>query len=308
MRRRLVPMLLLVVSAAVACNPAPAGPTGPDAPDQVTPDDAIKATGARSAADAFVQAYASDTTSSVGALQALAGTALLKSWVHWLSVQNREFPGAITGNVSNDQIGPAAPFAVTTVPGSDAILRQVDVRATVTFTLRPDTGQPFSAIRSLDGPMRLILDPSGGWKVLDFTRDGIPLSREFEIVQGGTASDRGVHMTMAAFFSAPYWEFGLVVSSDATLGVVRKSTTLLDANGKLVASAQAVTSSIERIPAGSAVEGIVTFAPQASATGLTLRVVLKGKAGSSVVEFPLGNLIHPVALTNPTSPAPSPAG
>ena len=191
MRIRLAAALLVVATFVVACSPSPTGPTGPAAPDQVTPDDAVKAAGARATAAAFVRAYASDTGADPRTLARLVDGKRLQRWVHWLGVQDREFPGTISGAVENDQIGPAAPFELSSVPGSGALLRDVDVQATVTFSFQPDDGKTITLSRSLDGPMRLLYDDvRGTWSVLDFTRDGIPLSQTFEIVAGSAEASR----------------------------------------------------------------------------------------------------------------------
>ena len=306
MRRRLVLLFVLAAAAGgTSCSSHEVGPTAPGGPDQVTPDDAVKATGARAAAHAFVDAYAAATGPDSASLRTLAGTDLLRGWVHWLDVQNREFPGTITGSVSTNQIGPAAPFSVSSVPGSEAILRQVEVAATVTFSFDPSAGSPVTVTRSLDGPMRLILDPKSGWKVLDFTRDGIPLSREFQVVNGATASKDGLRIEVVSFLSVPYWEFGLVVTDRTSVSVASKKTALVDANGSIVAAARAVTSSLDPVAAGSPVEGIVTFPAQASADGLTLRLVLRVPgAGVTALDIPLKGLIDPVPIST-SSPTPS---
>jgi len=306
--RSLSALLLVVALAGVACRASGSGPTGPVVPAEVTPDDAVKAAGARAAAEAFVRAYAADTGTAVGSLEALAGTPLVKSWVHWLSVQNREFPGTISGAVTNDQIGPAAPFAVKNIAGSDTILRQVDVRATVTFALHPAVGQEQQAIRSLDGPMRLIQSPDGTWKILDFTRDGVLLTQEFEMVQGAPVTHGAVRIAIGAFLSAPYWQFGLEVTSRGAVSFARADTELLDANGSRVSAARAVTGSLTSVQPSGMVEGMVTFPAQPSAKGLTLHVVVRGPAGPIGFSFPLGSLIHPLPIAGSATPSASPSG
>ena len=307
MRGRLTPALVIIALVAAACGPSISGPNQPAGPDQVTPDDAVKAAGARAAARAFVHAYAADTGNRTVALDQLAGTDRLKRWVHWLGVQNDQFPGTISGSVEGDEIGPAAPFAVSSVPGSETILREVDVQATVTFSLRPATGTPVSVSRSLDGPMRLIFDEKdGSWKVLDFTRDGIPFSQSFEIIKHASATLGGTEVTIDSFVSVPYWEFFLRVTSAGPGGFARSGAELLDADGRRVASANEITSSLEHISGGGPVEGIVTFPIQANADGLTLRLRLHGLSDDEVFEFVLSGIIHPIAATT-SSPSPQAA-
>jgi hypothetical protein len=308
MRGRLAPALLTLALVAAACGPSISGPNQPAAPEQVTPDDAVKAAGARAAASAFVHAYATDTGADVSSLQQLVSTDRLARWVHWLGVQNDQFPGTISGSVQRDEIGPAAPFAVSSVPGSETILRQVDVHATVTFSLRPTTGTPVSVSRSLDGPMRLIFDEKdGSWKVLDFTRDGIPFSQSFEIVKKATATLGGTEVTIDSFVSVPYWEFFLRVRTDGPVGLTPSAAVLLTADGRRVASANEVTSSLQHISGAHPVEGIVTFPIQPNADGLTLRLRLHGLSGDQVFEFVLSGIIHPIPVMA-SSPSPSAAG
>ena len=307
MRQRLVSALFVVALAAVACSPSPSGPSGPAAPDQVTPDDAVKATGARAVAAAFVRANADDTGAHPTALARLVDGNRLKRWVHWLGVQDREFPGTISGVVQSNRIGPAAPFELTSVPGSEAFLRDVDVQATITFSFTPERGDVITLSRSLDGPMRLLFDDQHGtWSVLDFTRDGIPLSQSFEIVTDAASVSRGgSDVTIDSFVSVPYWQFFLRVSSDRTVELAPRDVELLDAGGRHVAVAREVTSSLRAIAAGHAAEGIVTFPAQTTADGITLRVTLRRPRGAATFDFLLGGLIHPLPVVT-GSPSPIP--
>ena len=307
MRRRPTSALLLVLVVAVACSASASGPTAPAAPDQVTPDDATKAAGARAVAAAFVRAYASDTGPDPRTLAALVGGDRLERWVHWLGVQDREFRGTISGTVETDRIGAAAPFAVASVPGSEALLREVTVQASITFSFQPDDGDTITLSRSLDGPMRLLFDDRlGTWSVLDFTRDGIPLSQVFETVgKRGTASGDGIDLAIDAFVSVPYWQLFLQVSTDHVAGLVSKDAVLLDADGNRVATAGEVSSSLHSLPSRREVEGIVTFPAQATADGLTVRMTFRGPGGPSVLEVPLQGLIHPLGIVS-GSPSPIP--
>jgi hypothetical protein len=272
----------------------------------MTPDDAVKAAGARAVAAAFVRAYANDTGADPRTLARLVNGERLRRWVHWLGIQDREFPGTISGAVENNQIGPAAPFELASVPGSESLLRDVDVQATITFSFRPDDGDEITLSRSLDGPMRLVFDDDlGTWSVLDFTRDGIPLSRTFEIVaESAEASKGGVDVAIDSFVSVPYWQFFLRMSTGRDIGLAPRDIVLLDADGRRVAVAREVTASLRSLTAGGAVEGIVTFPAQATADGLTLRITTRGPAGATPFDFRLGGLIHPIPVT--VSPSPTP--
>ena len=273
----------------------------------MTPDDATKAAGARAVAAAFVRAYASDTGADPHTLAALVDGDRLERWVHWLGVQDREFPGTISGTVETDTIGPAAPFEVASVPGSDALLREVAVQASITFSFQPDAGDTITLSRSLDGPMRLLFDDRRGtWSVLDFTRDGIPLSQAFELVgKRGSTTRGGVDVAIDAFVSVPYWQFFLQVSSDRTAHLAPDDAVLLDADGKPVAGAREVTSSLRSMPADRTAEGIVTFPAQPAADGLTVRMTFRGPGGVTALSIPLQDLIHPLGIVS-GSPSPSP--
>ncbi len=199
------------------------------------------------------------------------------------------------------------PFEVSSVPGSGALLREVDVRATITFTFTPDHGNPISLSRSLDGPMALLFDElRGTWNVLDFTRDGIPLSGAFEVVaKRARVSVGGTDIAIDSFVSVPYWQFFLRVSSDHAVRLASRDIGLIDADGARVSDARDVTSSLRRIAAGGSAEGIVTFPAQADADGLTLRMSLRGRGGAETFDFALTDLIHPVPVVT-GSPSPTP--
>jgi hypothetical protein len=304
MAARLIVLLIATTLLVPACTEGRTGPAGPLSTD-VDVDDSVRASGAREAARAFVDAYARSPSDDGEALRPLVGTPLLRRWAAWLQVQNDGFPGVITGAASAILIGPAAPFEVESVPGSAEILRQVDVRASVAFSFEPDDGEPFTVSRSLDGPMRLIRTSEGDWSVVDFTRDAIPLSGQFQVVDDAGAASAAADVTIAVFFAAPIWQFGLMVRASTPLQLSGDRITLVDADGATVATAGAVTTQLERIPSGSTVRGLVTFEPRSSADGLSLRLVVEGDDGRSVLVIPLAGRIHPIELTGP-SPSPSP--
>jgi hypothetical protein len=304
MAARLLVLLVATALLVPACTEGPTGPSGP-LPTDVDVDDAVRASGARAAARAFVDAYARSPSDGGEALRPLVGTPLLRRWAAWLPVQNDGFPGVVSSATSAILIGPAAPFEVESVPGSAEILRQVDVRASVAFSFEPDDGEPFTVARSLDGPMRLIRTSGGDWSVVDFTRDAIPLSGQFEAVADAGAASAAADVAIAVFFAAPIWQFGLVVRASAPLQLSRDRITLVDAGGATIATAGAVTTQLERIPSGSTVRGLVTFEPRSSADGLSLRLVLEGGDGRTALEIPLADRIHPIEVQG-SSPSPGP--
>jgi hypothetical protein len=307
---RFVTIVVAIALAVPACTAGREGPTEPAEAGDLDVDDAVRAAGARWAARAFVEAYAGAPADDGAGLRPLVGTPLLRRWAGWLQVQNEGFPGAIAGDVDAVRIGPAVPFEVESVPGSAEILREVDVRASITFAFEPRDGDPFSVTRSLDGPMRLIRGSEGDWSVLDFTRDSVPLSSQFEAVSDAGDRDAGVTVAIAAFFAAPTWQFGLVVQTAGPLSLGSDDVTLVDDDGGLVATAGAITTQLERIRAGATVRGLVAFEPRSSADGLFLRLAVRGSRGRSTLVIPLAGRIHPIEVTGGTgaeSPTPSPS-
>ena len=305
MSTRLLAVALATLLLGGACSQRPAGPSDPLSEDAVTADDAVRASGARAAARRFVDAYARAPEAGVDPLEDLVRTPLLKGWVHWLGVQNHELRGKLSGDAGEIQIGPAVPFEVESVPGSSQILREVDVRGSVIFSVEPVDDDPFTVTRAFDGPMRLIRERDGSWTVLDFTRDQVPLSRQFELVDGVEAANEDVHVSIACFFAAPVWQFGLEVTAGRAVSITRHGTTLLDANGEVVTAAQTVTRSLQRIAAGASIEGLVTLPVQPSADGLVLRIDLSSQSGEdAVLEIPLTGRIHPIAFAT-SSPSAS---
>jgi hypothetical protein len=304
MATRLVPLALALVLLGVGCTQGPSGPSAPGGGD-VDLDDAIRAAGAREAARAFVEAYAEAPADDGAELRTLVGTPLLRRWASWLQVQDRGFPGTIAGDPATILVGPAAPFEVESVPGSSEILREVDLRASVTFAFAPDDGDPFDVVRSLDGPMRLIRGPGQDWTVLDFTRDGLPLTSQFEGVDGARASGPGIRATVAAFFASPTWQFGLVLHTSDALVMTPEDVTLVDGDGATVATAGAITTQLERIAAGATVRGLAAFDARSSAQGLFLRLDLGSPHVRRALLIPLQGRIHPIEVTASPSPSPS---
>jgi type II secretory pathway pseudopilin PulG len=303
MPTRLLPVLVVLSVLGAACTAGTTGPTAPARAD-VDLDDAARAAGARQAARAFVGAYADAPADDGRALADLVGTPLLRRWAGWLQVQDAGFPGSIAGDAGTVQIGAAEPFEVDSVPGSGAILREVEVRASVTFAFTPSDGDPFTVVRSLDGPMRLIRDRDGDWSVLDFTRDAIPLSSQFETVADARSAGAVATVVLAAFFAAPTWQFGLVVHAGDDLRIGADDVTLVDEEGAVVAAAGALTTQLAQIPAGRTVRGLAAFDPRSSADGLSLRLTPHGSPGTAALLIPLSGRIHPLQLAGaPTGPS-----
>jgi len=302
---RLLPIALVLALLGGACTRGPAGPGAPVGGD-VDLDDALRAAGAREVARSFVEAYAAAPEDGGAELARLVGTPLLRRWARWLRVQDEGFPGTIEGDPVAIAVGPAVPFEVESVPGASEILRELELRSSVAFAFSPTDADPFGVVRSLDGPMRLIRGPGGDWTVLDFTRDAIPLTSQFEGVTDARAGDARARVAVAVFFAAPTWQFGLVLHASDALRIGPGDVTLVDADGALVSTAGAITTQLANLRAGDTVRGLVAFDARSSAEGLSLRLDLTGPHTRTTLIIPLEGKIHPIEVAG-GSPAPAPS-
>jgi hypothetical protein len=198
------------------------------------------------------------------------------------------------------RIGPAVPFEVESVPGSAEILREVDLRASVTFSFEPRDGEPFTVARSLDGPMRLIRASDGDWSVLDFTRDAIPLSGQFQVVEGADAANGTAAVAVVVFFAAPIWQLGILVQAVEAVSFTPEDVMLVAADGQAEA-AGAISTQLRHIRAGATVRGLVTFDARSDAEGLILRIAPDGSEGRAAIEIPLTGRIRPVQIQAPAA-------
>ena len=281
---------------AGACAPAPAGPRDPVRQEQLTGDEATNAAGARATAIAFVRAYGAADPAGLAVMTALAGTPMVHDWVHWQGVQYSEFPGTVAGSVDLRTASVAAPVAA--IPGTSAVLREVALDAEITFDYRPTDGDPFSGMRTIDA-IQVGRTETSPWAVVDLVRDGVPLSTFFQPV-GDPVEGNGVSVELDSFVADPSagsWQFDLVVRTVIERGLTldRESAVLIDAEGKQIAAATYVSTSLTAIGPGPPAEGLVRFDALDDAGGLTLRLTFSGSAGTSAAEFPLEREIEPVA-------------
>lgn len=281
---------------AGACAPAPAGPRDPVRQEQLTGDEAANAAGARATAIAFVRAYGAADPAGLAVMTALAGTPMVHDWVHWQGVQYSEFPGTVAGSVDLRTASVAAPVAA--IPGTSAVLREVALDAEITFDYRPTDGDPFSGMRTIDA-IQVGRTETSPWAVVDLVRDGVPLSTFFQPV-GDPVEGNGVSVELDSFVADPSagsWQFDLVVRTVIERGLTldRESAVLIDAEGKQIAAATYVSTSLTAIGPGPPAEGLVRFDALDDAGGLTLRLTFSGSAGTGAAEFPLEREIEPVA-------------
>jgi len=87
----------LVLLAATSCSPSLKGASQPLAQEQVGAGLGLDVASARRTALDFVNAYAHTTEDDGGRLSALVVGPKLTTWVHWMTVQNQQFDGTISG-------------------------------------------------------------------------------------------------------------------------------------------------------------------------------------------------------------------
>jgi hypothetical protein len=205
-RAALVPLLIAVLGA---CSRDAEGPAAPIAAEQVTPGPALDAGAARQTVIDFLDAYANASSDGGAALADLVAGDEIQAWVHWLGVQDAQFPGTITGEP--DLRGVAF---IGSAPTKRAVGAQVDVGATITFSFVPTDGDPFERTRILDGPFTLASVSPGDWRVADLIRDGIPMSDGIQLFRGEERTDGAVTVELDSLFMfTPNWQFNVVVEN-----------------------------------------------------------------------------------------------
>jgi hypothetical protein len=296
-------MLLAASTASAACGSSEA-PRAPVTTDQLEPAAALEETAARTAAIEFLHAYVDAPQDGIGRLRELSAARDLRRWARWLGVQNRELPGRLVGRLELSAVGGSVRVPIEDRPGD--LVRDIEVVATASFRLTPKTGDDVATSRILDGPMRVVHTGPGRWLVFELTRDGIPLTRTFEVVTPPITDRSGgrLSVTVDSFVSVPVWQFDLVVRLDGRpITLHRSDAMLIDRTGDVVARANVVTRSIARVREGGEVEGLVTFDPLPSPRGLTLRLRFASGQRPLVVELDLAGRIDPLPLAEP-APAP----
>ncbi len=298
MRRLLVPAALLLV--LVACAPTPAGPRRTEALEQVAAGAGLDVAAARRTVADFLEAYARASADGGRALEALVESRELKLWVHWLSVQNANFPGDMGSTVDLRSLTFAG-----SVPFRGTVAAQVDLGATVTFEYRPDGDKPFARTRVMDGSVTLLRRGPGEWGVVDATRDGLSMSDSIQIFKDTAATQAGVTVHVDSLFTfPPFWQFNVVVANgsgkDLTLDANGVSLTDKPPPGQTVA----VTPSLARIYAGTRAEGQIGFPAQSGPEGLVLTIPFRLGGRVLAFHFPLADLVIPAPA--PTASATPP--
>jgi hypothetical protein len=302
--RRLIALTVLALTS-LACAPAPLGPSAPLAREQVDAGKGLDVSVARASVEAFVHAYASAARDGGSALVSTVVGPKLEAWAHWLDVQNAEFDGSIVGSPA---IGGSA--FVAEIDTGQAVGAQVDLAASVAFTFEPATGQAFERTRSLDGPVTVVKIGAADWRVLDATRDGVPMSDGIQLFKSEEQTDGGVTVRLDSLFMfAPNWQFNIVIenNTDHAVQLEPSGVALLDrSSGATQRVDGALTGSLAVIPAHGTVEGLMAYPAQDAADGRTLAIAYRDGRALLRFEFPLKGLVKVVPPPAPTTTAPVP--
>jgi hypothetical protein len=302
--RRLV-FSSLVLLAATSCSPSLEGASQPLAQEQVGAGLGLDVASARRTALDFVNAYAHTTEDDGARLSALVVGPKLTAWVHWMTVQNQQFDGPISGIGDVRSVAFIDSFLVR-----NAIGGQVNLGASVTFTYEPADGQAFDRTRIMDGPVTLLRTGTAEWRVVDATRDGQSMDDGIQLFHDVSMASHGVTVSLHSLFMfTPAWQFNVTVVN-RTGGLIRFEPERL---GLFVrrqgAPAQRMegvyTEALDALPSGFDAEGLVGFPQQDEAKGRTLSLAYRLAGGRHVTfAFPLGEVVTQVP---PTSSEPSPA-
>jgi len=295
----------LVLLAATSCSPSLKGATQPLAQEQVGAGLGLDVASARRTALDFVNAYAHTTEDDGARLSALVVGPKLTAWVHWMTVQNQQFDGTISGVADVRSVAFVDSFLVQSAVGG-----QVNLGASVTFTYDPVDGQAFDRTRIMDGPVTLLRTGTAEWRVVDATRDGQSMDDGIQLFKDLSMASHGVRVSLHSLFMfTPAWQFNVTVVN-GTGGLIRfepKGLALLvrRQGGPPQRARGVYTQALVTLPSGFDAEGLVGFPQQEEASGRTLSLAYRLAGGRRVTfAFPLGDVVTQVP---PTSSEPSPA-
>lgn len=284
--RRSAICLVLVIAAAAACSrtPDPVGPERAMSLPVINLDDLRVAGQARSVALAFLRAYARSPSDGARALQPLMEGVLAREWAHWVGIQNAGFPGSIDGSLQVGHLGRAAPVRAQDGSLDELVAYGVVVRATVTFALTDDAGDPLPPLRRLmDGLIVMVQGPDGAFRVLSFERDGLRLDEFFQVFDDARERRDGVTVEIRNLIQLERWQFGVEIRNDTErpLRVVPALTALLTQDEEPATEEQPLVAFPERIPPGGSAEGIVSFTVPAQSGELDLQIAVAGPDGEA---------------------------
>lgn len=284
-----------------SCAPAPSGPDAPIALEQVAPAPALTSGATRQTVLEFLDAYTRTPADGGAALAELVAGRELQRWAFWLAVQNAQFPGSIEGTHDVRTVD-----FVGATPTEEALGAQVDLGASVTFGFSPAGGEPFERTRILDGPATLVSTRAGDWRVLDLTRDGVPMSDGIELFADEVRTDAGLSVRLDSLFMfAPSWQFNVVVENRTSSGVRLDR----DATGLYVRATDggferldgAISPALAALPAGAGVQSLLSYPLQDSADGRVLVLTFRRGERAFRFDFPLEDLVTAVPPPAPTA-------
>ena len=290
----LVPVLVLA-----ACAQEPVGPAAPIAPAQLASGPALEASAARRAVVEFVEAYRESPDQGIGALQDLVVGPDLASWVRWLDVQHREFDGTIQSAADVRDVEFIGAVMARRVP-----LASVGLSASVAFRFDPPDDDPIDLVRILDGPVTLVRTAAGTYRVEDLLRNGVPMSDSIQPFRHQVRTMGGVTVQLDSLFMfSPKWQFNVVIENATAHDVVldpNGAALFVDQGDGFEPVAGALTASLEVVPAGATVDGLMVFPAQRSADGRVLSLVYGTGPKALRFEFPLQDLVNAVPPPPPT--------
>ncbi len=299
--------LMIAVAGAAACSrtPEPQGPEHPVSLQILALDDLRVSGQARSVAHAFLRAYASSADDGGRALMPLVEGSLAREWAHWVAVQNEAFPGTIEGSLQLGHLGAAFPVRAEDGSLDDLVAYGVVVRASVTFEPTDEAGEAVQPlVRSMDGLVVMIQGSEGGFRVINFVRDGRRLDEFFQVFDGASERREGVTVEVRSLIQLERWQFGIEITNDTDrpLRVLPDLTALLTPEEEVASSEQPLITFAGPIPPGESAEGIVSFVAPGTTGELDLQVAVAGPDGE-----PTGFVFAVPQLPGTASPSASPA-
>ncbi|MGE5461348.1 MAG: hypothetical protein ACM3WR_12105 [Solirubrobacterales bacterium] len=301
--RRLVPLLFTLAVVAAACAPELSGPRAPIAREQVPTAPALASASARRTVLAFVDAYASSPLDGGARLADLVAGDELGRWVAWLGVQDAQFPGRIEGRAEVRDVA-----FIGTTPIDRATGAEVDLGATVNFTFSPTGATAFGRARSLDGRVTLVSARPGDWRVVDVTRDGVPMSDGIQLFHDEVRTDGDVAVRLDSLFTfTPNWQFNVVVENrtrgDLALDARATGLYVRRPGGGFDRVEGVPAAGLLRVPAGTGSESLISYPEQDTADGRVLVLTFREGRRTFRVDFPLGDLVTVAPPPAPTTTA-----
>lgn len=299
-RRIRASLVIAALSLAASSCGGVAGPSTTIALEELIPGRASEIADARATARAFIEAYARAGEDGSGSLAALIAGRELTTWARWLTVQNEQFAGAIRGTAT------VTSLQLTDILDRDGVrFASVDVLAEVRLDFSPEDDEPFSMVRSFDGPMTLARDAASGWLVVDATRDGTLMSDGIVVIEDGPVERGAVRLDVVAAFSfAPSVQFNIEVRNLGTgdLRLVEAASGVAGVDGF---TEGIPTPALLRIRGGATVEGILAVPAASVLGGGELVLVYDDGSVRTEIRIDLAELLGTVTVTGEATPSPS---